>query len=143
MNTVKDEEKNIPLTSWANWALLRAWFERQCQGVPFPEEKRVELGEVIINRFKETVCENDHGPRCYVILTNAGLWGTGKTLEEAVNNAKSYSSKHLVRAVLILNADKGWVDNWGTVHSDAKSTQICLGTIGTVGSILRACKTKE
>lgn len=141
MNTnqpVKDESSLSP--DWANWALITAWFDKQCQGVPFPEDKRPELAQIIAERLKQQVGEREHGPRTFVVLTNAGLWGMGKTLVEAVTNAKSYSKTHRVTAVLVLNDDKPWVDDWGHVRSSSKSAQINLGIVGTVGSILNANK---
>lgn len=141
MNNAKTEDKELSV-NWANWALIAAWFERQCQGIPFPEDKRSELATIIAERFKQTVGEREHGPRSYVVLTNAGLWGVGKTLVEAVKNAKSYSKTHVVTALLVLNDDKPSVNGWGIVESSSQSTQIMLGIIGTVGSILNANKEK-
>lgn len=142
MDNPSVKDKDTPVASWANWALIAAWFERQCQGEPFPDDKRPELAEVMAKRFKDTLGEREHGPRSYVILTNAGLWGVGKTLVEAVKNSKSYSKTHLVTALLVLNDDKPTVDSWGTVHSSSLSSQFNLGIVGTVGSILNANKPK-
>ena len=146
-NNPSDKTPVTPSPDWANWALLQAWFTHQSQGNPVLDSDRPALAEMIINRFAAILGEGHNwgdiplGPRSYVVLTNAGLWGRGKTLVDAVKATKSYSKTHKVTAVLVLNDDKPTVDGYGTVHSSSVSSQFNLGVVGTVGSILNVNKT--
>ncbi len=134
----------VPSSDWANWALLQAYYTGLSQGVEVAD-KHI-LPELIINRFAQIAGEHQcgnspiPGPRSYVILTDGGLWGRGKTIAEAVKAAKSYTRTALVRATLVINDDKPTVDEWGRVSSSSLSMQVYLGAIGTVGSILNANK---
>lgn len=148
MNTNKKtfEEELAELPKWANWALLQAWFTKQSQGNPFPDSKRSELGELIVNRFAETIEETypvgaKPSPRTFLVIATGGYWGKGKTLAEATKNSKAgFREKALIYLVLNASEESVWVDGYGKAHSDAPGAVFMEIGKSTVGGINQANK---
>ena len=122
---------------YANWALIKAY-----EDAGIDATTKAEVADLIKNRFVESVCEKDHGPRGFLVLTDWHTWGRGETLAEAAGSALKAGAPRKAKAVvtLVLNDAKPSVNQHGGTCASSGATLLYLGVVGTLGSILTANK---
>jgi len=132
-----ETKTETPTAEWANWALINAYEE-----VGIDVTAKAEVADLIKTRFVESLCETDHGPRTFVVLTDWGTWGRGETLAEAAAKAVKAGAPRKAKAVvtLVLNDHQPSVNQHGGTFASSKATLLHLGVVGTLGSILTANK---
>ncbi len=126
---------STPSAAWSNRALLEAYESADAGSKPA-------VADLIVSRLAETVSDHKHGPRAFLIMTDWGTWGRGKTLAAAAGKAVEAGAPRKAKAVafLALNDDSPSVSSDGMVWAGAKSTLISLGAIGTLSSVISAAK---
>jgi hypothetical protein len=127
-------ESKTPSANWANWALINASL------VASDATTKAAVADLITKRFVETVSENNHGPRTFVVLTDWGTWGRGATLAEAAAKAVKAGAPRKAKAVatLVLNDAEPTVTSHGELLASSGATLLYLGVVGTLGGILTA-----
>lgn len=131
MKPVLENEK--PNAKWANWALLNEWDKNTLSA-----EERAEVGAFIAERLRETQeAATGRGKASFVITTSDGYWSRGEHLPDA---ARKCGGSKTARAMawVVLNDATAEVSPSGTLIGDSGAMIICLGVIGTVGSVARA-----
>lgn len=128
----KDADK--PTTEWATWALLKKW----------ETNKSTDLANLIAGRLRDTATEPESGGglRSFLVMTDWGTWGAGKTLAEACEKAKRAGAPATAKAIAhaVLNDDKPHVTSDGMPTARSSAAFIYLGAIGTLSSVMRAAK---
>jgi hypothetical protein len=129
----KDNE--TPNPKWATWGLVRE------------ARKLANLPPIIgwcLDRLEALNVGDGHKPApcAFIITTNSGHWGRGKTIAEAAKTALKAGGRRTDRATvtLVINDETPEVNKSGYLITDSMAAHKQLGCVGTLGSILNANK---